>query len=410
MVMTIAAVLLTLPYLGPERFGLWMVLASLVGLLGFLDLGIGNALVNRVAEASVSDRPDELARTVGDGLVVMLVLAMVIGLGSILIAVSAPLEDWLGVRGAAQAHELRASAKLFGCWFGVFLFSNSILRILAGLQRAYIGHIAVAIGYVVSLSALYFAAQHEASIPVLLNATLGVNALAPLPLLLVLWRRGWLRWPGLVPLARILPLLKSGSLYLLLQVGVMVGWSIDPLIISRVLGLADVSTYSVVQRLFQFVAQPLAILNAPLWAAYAEAQARGDRSFVARTLRRSLRVTAGVATAGSAVLVLVGPFAIAVWTHSALTVPLTLLLVFGAWSVVEAVGGAFAMFLNGCGITRVQVVALMLFCAVTLPAKILLASQFGVTGVVLATLACYLAVIPGMYWLTGRREISRALG
>lgn len=32
----------TVPYLGPERFGAWMTIASLAAVLSFLDLGVGN--------------------------------------------------------------------------------------------------------------------------------------------------------------------------------------------------------------------------------------------------------------------------------------------------------------------------------------------------------------------------------
>ncbi len=52
---------LTLSYLGPERYGLWMTIGSVVTLLSFSDFGIGNGLVNAISEAhGKQDR--ELAR------------------------------------------------------------------------------------------------------------------------------------------------------------------------------------------------------------------------------------------------------------------------------------------------------------------------------------------------------------
>ena len=41
MLVVIAGAALTLPYLGPERFGLWMLLSSFLVLFSFLDMGIG---------------------------------------------------------------------------------------------------------------------------------------------------------------------------------------------------------------------------------------------------------------------------------------------------------------------------------------------------------------------------------
>ncbi len=46
---------LTLHYLGAERYGMWMTMSSLVAMLGFADLGIGNGLLTSVASAHGRD-------------------------------------------------------------------------------------------------------------------------------------------------------------------------------------------------------------------------------------------------------------------------------------------------------------------------------------------------------------------
>ena len=52
MLALIITVPMTLPYLGPERFGIWMTVASFAGLLSFMDLGVGNGLINRIASVN----------------------------------------------------------------------------------------------------------------------------------------------------------------------------------------------------------------------------------------------------------------------------------------------------------------------------------------------------------------------
>ena len=46
---------LTLNYLGVERYGMWMTISSVVALLAFTDMGIGNGLLNSIAEANGKD-------------------------------------------------------------------------------------------------------------------------------------------------------------------------------------------------------------------------------------------------------------------------------------------------------------------------------------------------------------------
>jgi O-antigen/teichoic acid export membrane protein len=50
---SLISVPLTYRYLGPERYGIWMVLFSFIAAMGFADLGIGNGLMNVVLEAYV---------------------------------------------------------------------------------------------------------------------------------------------------------------------------------------------------------------------------------------------------------------------------------------------------------------------------------------------------------------------
>jgi len=67
---------ITLPYLGAERYGVWMTLLSLVALVGITDLGMGNALVTIIARAD-ADRDDTTAgRYVSTAIALFTVIAL----------------------------------------------------------------------------------------------------------------------------------------------------------------------------------------------------------------------------------------------------------------------------------------------------------------------------------------------
>src|SRR4051794_26485261 len=42
---------LTLHYLGPERYGMWATLSSVIAMAAFADLGLGNGLLNALSAA-----------------------------------------------------------------------------------------------------------------------------------------------------------------------------------------------------------------------------------------------------------------------------------------------------------------------------------------------------------------------
>jgi len=47
---------LTLKYLGSERYGLWMSISSILSLISFADLGLGNGLLNSIAQANARNK------------------------------------------------------------------------------------------------------------------------------------------------------------------------------------------------------------------------------------------------------------------------------------------------------------------------------------------------------------------
>ena len=78
-VLMLLSVSLTIPYLGLERFGLWMTIASMAGILTFLDLGVGNALINHLAQRSSKNNLDLLSQTISGGLGFLAIIGFIVG-------------------------------------------------------------------------------------------------------------------------------------------------------------------------------------------------------------------------------------------------------------------------------------------------------------------------------------------
>jgi O-antigen/teichoic acid export membrane protein len=196
-----------------------------------------------------------------------------------------------------------------------------------------------------------------------------------------------------------------GGLFFILQIGTMVGWGADSLIISSTVGAAQVAVFSIVQRLFQFVTQPLSILNAPLWGAYADAHARGEKPFIRRTLKTSLIGTGGLCLAGAVTLLLVGERLVEVWTGNAVHISLYLLAAYGSWAILDATGNALAMFLNGCGIVKPQVLTVIVFVIFSIPAKLFSISHYGLEAMIIGQALIYLSIAAISYGAIFRKNL-----
>lgn len=411
MVLMVLSVKLTIPYLGAERFGVWMTLASLSAMLAFLDLGIGNALTNRVASVAAQDPPQALRRVVTGGLVTLLAIGVAAATLLGLVATVLPWGWLMRSRDPALAVEATTAAQVFAAFFGISLFTSGVQKAFLGMQRSYESHLSAAAATALTIVALTLAAHQQAGVPVLLAVVAAGQALAAVPLLVLLFVRSQIGGDGAWAAMReeFPVLMRTGGMFLVLQIGTMVGWGADSVIIAASLGSAQVAIYAVALRLFQFATVPLAIINQPLWGAYADAHARGDHAFTARTLYRSLGLTAATVSTIALGLVLFHEPIVAAWTAGRIEVPKGFLVAFAVWAVIEATATCAAMYMNGCAIIRPQVFAVVLFCALSIPTKLLLAGTYGLAGVVLSTIISYLIAVPLLYVLWFRSEVTAPL-
>lgn len=398
---------LTLPYLGEERFGVWMTVASFAGMLSFLDLGVGNGLINRVARASATDDPGALRRTITRGLLLLTIIALAMMVILFLLLRWMPLERLIKVSSAQAAEDIAQAATVFVFLYCASIPLNGISRVFQGLQRAWLSHVARGCASIISVALVYILARAEASPRDLLLATYGVQVLVPLALLPILWREnlfgGLAETTQIDAVKEMRDLAGLGGLFLVLQIGTMVGWGADALIVSSLLGASEVSKLAVVQRLFQFVSVPLTVVNNPLWGSYAEAKAKGDKGFIRKTLKRSLSGTAFSALVASGLLFWFAPEVIDRWLGGNLRVPVGLLSAYAVWVVMESTGSALAMFLNGVGEIRSQAVMVVAFCLMALPLKLILTYHYGVAAVVWAAVLSYFLYMSAYLLIFGRR-------
>ncbi|MFM0278466.1 oligosaccharide flippase family protein [Paraburkholderia sediminicola] len=407
----LCSVSLTLPYLGQERFGVWMTISSLAAMLSLLDLGVGNGLVNLVAHAKSTDERWRLQTIVSRGvwlLIAIGVLAALVLAGALSVV---GLHRVIKIRSQMAAHEAQTSVLVFIALFCANIPLGGVRKVFQGLQRAWEPHIASSIGYLCALPLLFACARYHAPIPYLIGATYGMQVFGSLLLLIRLYREkifsfrpdrstsAWHDWKVL---------LSSGWVFFALQIGAMCGWGSDALIVSHILGASEVARLAIAQRLFQFVPVTVAMLTGPLWGLYADAKARGDRLFILNTLKISLSAVSLLALLMSGTILLASPWLLHLWIGARLQVPALLLCAVAVWVVLDSFGSAFAIFMNGMGELRSQLFAVGLFCATALPLKIILLNALGsVAWVVWSTVFASLFADYAIFMVFFRKQIFR---
>lgn len=400
---------LTIDYLGAERFGVWMTISSIAYMLTFLDLGVGNGLVSQIAKSRTSTNPKALALTTTRGLLILCGIGTVVG--GILVALNTvfSFSNIMKIDSQLAKDDAEKLFALFIILFSLNIPLNGVFKVLMGLQLGWIVHITRSVTTLLSMLLVYILSEQEAPPTPLLMATYGITVLSPLAAIPLLLRRGLLTWHANTKWteakSEYRSILNVGGLFLVLQLGVMIGWGSDAFIISTLSGAAAVAQFAIIQRLFQIVSMPMDILNNPLWGAYADAHARGDQAFIRQTLKVSLLGTLTCSILLSIGLYLTTNWILDLWIDDHIAVSSNFVLVFAIWKVLQTVGHAFSMALNGMHVVKIQVYSIVMLCILALPLKLLLVPEYGATGAVWSTVIAYSLSTVIFYLIVFRKHL-----
>lgn len=402
---TFVSIPLALNYLGLERFGIWTTLSGLIFTFQFADLGIGNGIVNTVSRANGRSDVAAMREYISSGafaLILIAVSVLVAGLGLVALL---PWESLLKLESPLAAREVRPAAACLVVCMAVGIPLAIVQRVQTALQHGYIANLWQCAANVTSLLAIWGATRLELGLPWLLVALLGAPLMAQAvnsALFFGRLQRALRPSPRAVTRSASREVLGTGAGFLVIQIAVSVVFLSDNLFIAKVLGVAEVARYAVLEKLFSVVTMVLSTLLTPLWPAYAESIARGDGAWVRQTLRRSLGLAA-LALPACGLLAVCAPWVLAAWVGPHVTVPGSLLVAMAVWKSVEAIGLPLGMFLNGAGVIRFQVLSCCLMAGSILLIKPWMLAEFGLAGAPASTALLYVACSLGpVLWLLPR--------
>jgi O-antigen/teichoic acid export membrane protein len=402
--------------LPPELFGVWMMLSSLVGFFAFADLGVGNGVLNRVTAAiAIGDRAG-LRRTIIAGYACTFAVGVLLLLGwAAWVGVSDHPARIAGVLSPAFEHDVVRAFTAFTVLLAINISASLVQKIQLGAQAGHWIGIAQFVAAAGTLAGVTATVHLGGGLTALVFASLGVQVAVNLAstLLWIASRRMLARSvenDGFdIPAVR--ALLRTGSLFLALQLAVAFAFQSDVIVITQTLGASAYGDFAVVQKLFLFVTMILAAGLSGLWPAFGDAIARRDMAWARRTLARSLMITATFAVLSVLALILSMGWITRHWLHLNVPPPLALCLVLGAWTVLDALGSVCGAFLNGANVLRAQLIFAVCMASLAFAGKWWLTPVLGSPGAVLATLLSYLAItVPGTLFIFRRMFAPRPQG
>lgn len=390
--MTVGLVLvpMTLNTVTVSEYGVWLTIASFIGWFSFFDVGLGNGLRNKLAEAmAVNDR--RLAQQyVSTTYAVLLGIAVIV---SLIFGVVQSFVRWEEFFNAPPetASDLAILVPAVFVMFMVQFVVQLIITVLLADQRPAVTNVIGLLGTLLTLFGIMVVQWFQWGSVL----SLGLVFMAS-PLIILCFTHVYLyrtQYRDLAPsrdgirfdLAR--SLTSIGGQFFIIQIAVVILFSTSNMIIIHYFGPAEVTEYNIAFKFFNIITAFFVLIATPFWSAITDAYHKGDIVWIKRSISSLMVIWFGMSMV-AIVMLLLAPYAYRLWLGETVSVPFSVSMWMCAFVIISNWNSLFAMFLNGTGKIRLQLYSAVVISIINIPLSIGLLSVFGVSGVIMATIIC----------------------
>jgi O-antigen/teichoic acid export membrane protein len=395
-VLSLLMVPITLNYLDPTRYGIWLTISSLTGWIIFLDVGLGQGLRNKYAEA-ISKGDTESARKYVS--TAYAIVTSIISTCFVLFIIISKYINWQSIMNAPEGMSAEINS-LMVIVIGLFSFRFVfiiITTILVADQLPAIRELINLLGNVFTLAIVYTLSKTTESSLTYIGMT--YSAVPPLILIVVTILLFNTRYKNIVPSIRYVDmkhardLLSLSSSFFIIQVTMVILYSTDNIIISSLFEPSLVTPYHIASKYFNIIIILFYIVSTPLWSAITEAYAKNDISWIRNTIKKMIYVWL-MFVLFAAFLLLISESVYSLWVGDKVEIKKNLSFVMFIFVIVSTWNNIFLSFINGISKIRLQLYSSVLRIIIKIPLSIVLAKYFqlGISGIMIATIFCQLIV------------------
>jgi O-antigen/teichoic acid export membrane protein len=396
---TLLLVPLTIKYLGPTEYGIWLTLSSIFLFFGYMDFGIGNGLRNKLAESLARGQIKRAKMYVSNAYVIF--GAGIIFLWLVFFAIFGFI-NWQKIFNVPAYLTTDINKIVF--WVVLFFSIQFLLKLINSILNAdqrpavngFISALSnlftlalVFILYLTTKGNLFFVAIGSSFVPIVI--LLGVS--------IFLFSK---MYKPFSPSFRYVNLKYSKDLFglgiqfFVIQLAGLILFATDNLIITQLFGPKDVTVYNIAFKYFNYITLIFNIILAPFWSGYTEAFIKDDIKWIKNVTNKIIMIW-GALSIFVIIMVIISNFIYRIWIGSEIKVPFLLSIMMALFVVLANWNNIFAYFINGVGKIKLQFYISIFVAVINIPLSIIFAKNFnmGITGVITATCVC---VFIGSIW------------
>ncbi|MCK7589525.1 oligosaccharide flippase family protein [Subsaxibacter sp. CAU 1640] len=405
---------LTIDYLDTDNYGVWLTLSSFIAWFSFFDIGLGNGLRNKLTEAQANSNIDLAKTYVSTAYYTVLMVSTALVL---LFIILNQFLDWTVVFNTKS--ELRSDLNLLMPIIVAFFSLQLVVSLITSVYLAHQNHsIQVKIHFLTQLSSLILIwAMTKTSEGSLLLFGIIFSGLPVLILLMLNIFSFTKEYKDLKPSIahwskeHLKDIMGIGLNFFIIQIAGVILFSTDNFIISKLFSPQEVVPYNISFKYFSIVTMIYSLVVAPYWSSFTEAYVGKEYEWIRKSIRNVMKIWLAVPIAIFIMVLVSGKF-YELWIGDKVSIPMTLTISMAFFVMIFTFNVIFVYFINGTGKIKVQLFLSIGMAILNIPLSVIFSENlnFGVKGVILATIVCYIpgiVIMPLQYYkIINRRAVG----
>ncbi len=348
---------LTINYINPSRYGIWLTLSAIIGWFSFFDIGLSNGLRNKFAEAKASGN-DTLAQIYVS--TTYAILAIIFGILWLFFLFCNTFLDWAHLLKISESmnKEISLLAVIIFSYFCLQFVLRIITTIISANQESAKASMIDLLGQALSLTLVFILVKTTEGSLIKLGLALCVSPIVVLILAnFFLFKGVYKKYrPVLakVKFSYAKGLFNLGIIFFVIQVSGIIQFETANILIARNFGTAEVTNYNIVYKYFGMTNLIITIFLTPFWSASTEAYFKNDIEWIKNGIKKYNILNLLLIAVGVVMLVF-SEFIYKLWLGSGkVDIPFALSLWGFIFFNITMFGNKYVIFLNGISALRIQ--------------------------------------------------------
>jgi len=348
---------LTINYVNPSRYGIWLTLSSVIAWISFFDIGFTNGLRNKFAEAKAKGDTDLARKYVSTTYFYIGAIFLIIWVMLLLFSFFFDWRSFMNISDVSK-NEISILGAIICTFFCLQFVFKIINTLLIADQKSAIAAFLDMVGQLLALVCIYLLTIYTSGSLIKLGLALGLT-----PILVIILANIFLfnsKYKQYAPSLKYVRkkfaknIINVGLKFFIIQIASIIQYQSASFLIAHYFDTLQVTAYNIAYKYFGILQMVFSIMVSPLWSCTTEAYNLGDYNWIKNAVKKYIILFFPFAIAGF-IMLLIANWAYSMWLgKGVLNISFNISLLCCIFSITAMFATIFVPVINGISALRIQ--------------------------------------------------------